>query len=77
VVAEPLEVRWVRLIDSLCQRYGCTPSRILREDANLLLYIQNVLALVEGRGGGAAGGPGAVATGPDVLSKLADMSKAT
>lgn len=43
----PLELSHARLIDGLCQRYGCPPSVILAEDAAQLLPM---LAILEAAG---------------------------
>ena len=33
------------MIDALCQRYGCLPSELLAEDADLMLWMHGVLRL--------------------------------
>tara|TARA_B100001559_G_scaffold310180_1_gene305239 strand:+ start:1055 stop:1213 length:159 start_codon:yes stop_codon:yes gene_type:complete len=36
-VGKPYWLSKAELIDSLCQRYGCLPSQLLKEDAEILL----------------------------------------
>jgi len=36
-----------RMIDGLCQRYGCLPSALLAEDAHLLLPMVTLVAEYE------------------------------
>lgn len=33
-----------QLVDGLCQRWGCLPSQLLKEDANVILQILTVIA---------------------------------
>jgi len=54
------------MIDSLCQRYGCLPSALLAENADLLLRMHRILA--EGRPEGEGES--------SVEEQLAAMSKA-
>ena len=43
LVTKPAELVEAELIDGICQRYGCLPSALMEEDADLLL---GTLALV-------------------------------
>ena len=48
-VMKPWQLARAQFIDMLCQRYGCLPSALLREDAGELLQIQQLLAIAEGK----------------------------
>lgn len=43
-VTEPYELRRARLILTLCERFGCLPSQLMDEDAELL-YLLNVVEM--------------------------------
>jgi hypothetical protein len=45
VIAPPWILQKARLIDGLCQRYGCLPSQLLKEDIDTILLTQTVLHL--------------------------------
>lgn len=30
------------MIDNLCQRWGCTPSQLMKEDANVIFHILSI-----------------------------------
>ena len=45
VLEEPWQLTRARFIDSMCQRYGCLPSRLLEEDSGLLLQMHHILNL--------------------------------
>ncbi len=45
VVTKPSELAEYELVDSLCQRWGCTPSQLLHEDADYILQMVAVLTL--------------------------------
>jgi len=38
------------MIDSLCQRYGCLPSALLAEDADMLIRMHRALNLTQSEG---------------------------
>lgn len=44
VVTRPWELIRAELIDGLCQRYGCLPSQLLEEDAEILQMV-NIVGL--------------------------------
>ncbi len=45
IIGEPWQLQKARLIDGLCQRYGCLPSQLLEEDTDILLKMQTILSL--------------------------------
>mgnify|MGYP003642884306 FL=1 len=45
VLNEPWQLTRARFIDSMCQRYGCLPSRLLEEDVGLILQMHSILTL--------------------------------
>lgn len=45
VLNEPWPLTRARFIDSMCQRYGCLPSRLLEEDVGLILQMHSILNL--------------------------------
>ena len=45
LVGKPPELVEAELIDGLCQRYGCLPSALLAEDADLLLSVVGIAAM--------------------------------
>ena len=45
ILKEPWQLTRAKFIDNLCQRYGCLPSQLLAEDADLLLQMHAVLVL--------------------------------
>jgi len=44
VIRKPLILQQAEFIDNLCQRYSCVPSVLMGEDADLIMFIQNVIA---------------------------------
>jgi pyruvate/2-oxoglutarate dehydrogenase complex dihydrolipoamide dehydrogenase (E3) component len=38
-VKKPWELVHAELIDGLCQRYGCLPSQLMQEDAEILRLV--------------------------------------
>ena len=44
-VQAPWALTRARIIDSLCQRYGCLPSQLLQEDMDILFQIHTILFL--------------------------------
>jgi hypothetical protein len=46
VINQPWPLMRARLIDNICQRYGCLPSQLMEEDTDLLFGIMNILSLV-------------------------------
>jgi len=45
VLQPPWELQRARMIDSLCQRYGCLPSQLMEEDMDTLFRTHTVLYL--------------------------------
>jgi hypothetical protein len=43
-VTKPSWASNLQLIDALCQRWGCPPSVVLREDARLVMHMMWLLA---------------------------------
>ena len=41
------ELQRAQIIDGLCQRWGCTPSQVLAEDASLVFGLFDILAGAE------------------------------
>ena len=46
VIGQPWPLMRAKMIDGLCQRYGCLPSQLMEEDTDLLFGIINILSLV-------------------------------
>ena len=46
-MTKPWELERAEFLDRLCQRYGCLPSQLLEEPADLLLPM--LAAIAEGR----------------------------
>ena len=44
VIRKPLVLQQAEFIDNLCQRYSCVPSVLMAEDADLIMFIQNLIA---------------------------------
>ena len=44
IIQEPWELTKAKLIDTLCQRYGCLPSELLNESVSLI-QMHSILAL--------------------------------
>ena len=51
VLQAPWEVQRARMIDTLCQRYGCLPSQLLKEPMDTLFRMHTVLYLAGDSGG--------------------------
>ena len=51
VLNPPWELQRARMIDNLCQRYGCLPSQLLEEDMDTLFRTATVLNLAGEYGG--------------------------
>ena len=58
----------LQLVDALCQRWGCLPSEVLAEDADLILRLVRLVIAP-----GAEGGAAPVASDP--LSRLAELQQ--
>ena len=42
IVSIPWQLAEARMIDSLCQRYSCLPSQLMKEDAATILHIMKI-----------------------------------
>lgn len=45
VIHPPWLLQKARMIDGLCQKYGCLPSQLLEEDTDTILMMQSILHL--------------------------------
>jgi len=71
VITPPWILQKARLIDGLCQRYGCLPSQLLKEDIDTILLTQTVLNLA----GDADVDKGQRETHDSKLDQLANISQ--
>lgn len=71
VLEPPWELQRARMIDSLCQRYGCLPSQLMEEDMDTLFRTLTVLYLA-GESGGETGEQSKMKS---KLDELANMSQ--
>jgi hypothetical protein len=69
VIKPPWILQRARLIDGLCQRYGCLPSQLLKEDMDTILMTQTVLNLAGDNEQAETKSP------PSKLDELANMSQ--
>ena len=69
VITPPWILQKARLIDGLCQRYGCLPSQLYKEDIDTILMTQTVLSLAGDNEQKESASP------PSKLSELANMSQ--
>ena len=69
VVSEPWELVKARMIDNLCQRYGCLPSALLAEDIDRIIRMHSILALAGDEQGSSGNAPG-----NNMEQSLANMS---
>lgn len=71
ILKEPWELQRAKMIDGLCQRYGCLPSQLLEEDMDTLFRTHTVLYLA-----GEVGGENTEQSKmQSKLDKLANMSQ--
>lgn len=49
-MVKPWALVRAELVDGLCQRYHCLPSKLMAEDAHEILQILGILALARGDG---------------------------
>lgn len=76
-VNKPWELEKAEMIDTLCQRYGCLPSALLKEDAGLLRMVR-IVALGRAESPAMAGSrPEPDHTVPTMEEELAALSQVT
>ena len=69
VITPPWMLQKARLIDGLCQWYGCLPSQLCKEDMDTILMTQTVLNLAGDNEQAEPKSP------PSKLDELANMSQ--
>ena len=71
IIDMPWALQKAKMIDNLCQRYGCLPSQLLAEDMDIILQTQTVLFMA----GDHEGASTQETKGQSKLDKLANMSQ--
>ena len=70
ILKEPWQVTQAKMIDTLCQRYGCLPSQLMQESMDMIFPMHALLTMI--------GNEDSMEqeSSPDpVLSRLANMSQ--
>ena len=71
ILTEPWKLSQAKMIDTLCQRYGCLPSQLMQESVDLIFPMHELLSMMSDEEHTAQ----QEQRNDPILSSLANMSK--